>query len=165
MIIHTEQGFLFALPYPGVGAGFLWAAQGAIMCSYPEEGNKGKYFGIFWSIFNCGATLGSLIPLVIEWHNTESHVSIRTYIVFMVIMAIGSLLVLLLLLPTQVIRDDGTPVAVYKYSSWTTEGIEVAKLFADWRMLCLIPMFFTSNWFYTYQFSVVNGGGLFTTRT
>ncbi|CAK9871081.1 unnamed protein product [Sphagnum jensenii] len=149
----------------GVGAGFLWAAQGAIMCSYPEEGNKGKYFGIFWSIFNCGATLGSLIPLVIEWHNTESHVSIRTYIVFMVIMAIGSLLILLLLPPTQVIRDDGTPVAVYKYSSWTTEGIEIAKLFADWRMLCLIPMFFTSNWFYTYQFSVVNGGGLFTTRT
>jgi len=32
----------------------------------------------------------------------------------------------------------------------------VMKLFSDWRMLALIPMFFTSNWIYTYQFTAVN---------
>lgn len=135
------------------------------MMSYPEEENKGKYFGIFWSIFNCGAILGSVIPLGLEWHNGKSEVSTRTYVAIMVVMGFGSVLTLLLLPPTQVVRQDGSPVAIYKYSSCRTEATGILKLFLDWRILCLIPMFFTSNWFYTYQFNVVNGGGLFTTRT
>ena len=36
----------------GVCAGLLWAAQGAIMLSYPQEEDKGKYIAWFWMIFN-----------------------------------------------------------------------------------------------------------------
>ena len=36
----------------GVCAGLLWAAQGAIMLSYPQERSKGKYIAWFWMIFN-----------------------------------------------------------------------------------------------------------------
>lgn len=149
----------------GVGAGFLWAAQGAIMVSYPEEDNKGKFISMFWSIFNTGAVLGSLIPLIIEWNSGKSSVSIQTYIAFMVVMVLGSILSLALLPPEMVIRSDGKPVAIHRYSSWTSEAVAVAKLFLDWRMIALSPMFLASNWFYTYQFNAVNGGGLFTTRT
>ncbi|KAL2654037.1 hypothetical protein R1flu_022165 [Riccia fluitans] len=149
----------------GAGAGFLWAAQGAIMISYPEEKDKGKYIGVFWSIFNTGGVMGSLIPLIIEWNSGKSSVSTVTYISFMVIMFCGTLLSLTLLPPNRVTRKNGEPVSMHQYSSWKLEATEIAKLFGDWRMLALIPMFLSSNWFYTYQFNCFNGGGLFTTRT
>jgi MFS family permease len=149
----------------GVGAGFLWTAQGAIVMSYPEEKNKGLYISIFWGIFNCGAIIGSIVSLGIEWHNEVSHVSDRTYIAFMVIMGVGCALTLLLLPPTQIQRADGSQVAKVHAVRVSTEAMAILKLFQDWRMLCLIPMFFSSNWFYTYQFNAVNGGGMFTTRT
>ncbi|KAF9381337.1 hypothetical protein BGX21_002124, partial [Mortierella sp. AD011] len=47
----------------GLGAGWLWTAQGAIMMGYPEENDKGKYFSIFWGIFNLGAVIGNFIPV------------------------------------------------------------------------------------------------------
>ena len=60
---HTQNaGFnIFAGALLGVCAGCLWAAQGAIMMSYPEERNKGKYIAVFWMIFNLGAVIGSLV--------------------------------------------------------------------------------------------------------
>ena len=135
------------------------------MMSYPEEKNKGLYISIFWSIFNCGAIIGSIISLGIEWHNRVSHVSNYTYIAFMVVMGVGTVLTLLLLPPTHIQRADGSQVAKVHSVKVSTEVTAILKLFQDWRMLCLIPMFFSSNWFYTYQFNDVNGGGMFTTRT
>lgn len=61
--VHTPVlGFnVFAGAFLGVCAGLLWAAQGTIMMSYPPEQNKGRYFSWFWSIFNVGACIGSLV--------------------------------------------------------------------------------------------------------
>lgn len=136
------------------------------MMSYPEEHNKGLYISIFWSIFNCGAIIGSIVSLALNWHNSEPHVSEQTYIAFMGIMGVGCLLTFLLLPPKQIRRGDGSRVATTTMQATrSSEAIAVLKLFKDWRLLCLIPMFFSSNWFYTYQFNAVNGGGMFTTRT
>lgn len=56
------SGFnIFAGALLGVCAGLLWAAQGAIMMSYPHEEQKGRYFAWFWGIFNIGGCLGSLV--------------------------------------------------------------------------------------------------------
>ena len=52
---------IFAGALLGVCAGMLWAAQGAIMISFPKEEDKGKYISWFWMIFNLGAVLGSLV--------------------------------------------------------------------------------------------------------
>lgn len=62
---HTSNGgfTIFAGALEGVCAGCLWAAQGTVMMSYPEENNKGKYIGIFWIIFNLGGVIGSLVSL------------------------------------------------------------------------------------------------------
>jgi MFS family permease len=141
----------------GVGAGWLWCAQGAVMMGYPEEGDKGKYFAIFWAIFNCGGVIGNIIPLILQWNDDEAGgASSAAYATYMVIMVIGALLSLLLLPTSKVFRKDGSNVVRVRYSSPTSELISVFKLFLDWRMLCLIPMFFTSNWVYTYQFNAVN---------
>ncbi|KAK4695678.1 hypothetical protein P7C71_g2106, partial [Lecanoromycetidae sp. Uapishka_2] len=56
-----NEGFVvFSGAVLGVCAGMLWAAQGAIMMSYPHERNKGKYISWFWMIFNLGGLIGSL---------------------------------------------------------------------------------------------------------
>ncbi|KAF9106562.1 hypothetical protein BGX29_009089 [Mortierella sp. GBA35] len=145
----------------GVGAGWLWCAQGAIMMGYPEEGDKGKYFAIFWAIFNCGGVIGNVIPLVLQWNDPEAGgASTGAYATYMVLMTIGAFLSLLLLPTSKVFRRDGSNVVRVRYSSPTSELFSVFKLFLDWRMLCLIPMFFTSNWVYTYQFNAVNAFNL-----
>ncbi|KAI9364802.1 major facilitator superfamily domain-containing protein [Pilaira anomala] len=149
----------------GIGAGFLWTAQAGIMMSYPSEQDKGKAFSLFWMIFNLGATLGAIIPLGNEWNSGEKpDVKVSTYIAFMVIMAVGSLLTLALLPASKVIRSDGAQVSLHKFSNWKREAVEVIKLFKDWRMLILIPLFAGSNWFYTYQFNVYNAPNFMSIR-
>ncbi|KAI9301751.1 major facilitator superfamily domain-containing protein [Cunninghamella echinulata] len=160
--LSENDGFTIAAgAILGIGAGFLWTAQAGIMMSYPREEEKGKAFSIFWMIFNLGATIGAAVPLGLNW------VNIGTYIGFMVIMAIGAFLAITLSPPNKVIRSDGSRVSLHKYSNWRREAVEVFKLFLNWRMLILIPLFAGSNWFYTYQFQVYNGGGYFnlTART
>ncbi|CAO3617281.1 unnamed protein product [Cunninghamella blakesleeana] len=146
----------------GIGAGFLWTAQAGIMMSYPREEEKGKAFSIFWMIFNLGATIGAAIPLGLNFnsHSTSS-VNQGTYIGFIVIMAFGACLAIAMAPSNKVVRSDGTNVSLHKYSNWKRESVEVFKLFLNWRMLILIPLFAGSNWFYTYQFQVYNGGGYF----
>ena len=56
-----NSGFvIFSGAILGVCAGMLWAAQGAIMMSYPPEKSKGKYISWFWMIFNLGGVIGAL---------------------------------------------------------------------------------------------------------
>ncbi|GAA5815436.1 hypothetical protein MFLAVUS_008944 [Mucor flavus] len=149
----------------GIGAGFLWTAQAGIMMSYPSEQDKGKAFSLFWMVFNLGATLGAAIPLGNEWNSgAKAEVKISTYIAFMVIMTFGAMLTLALLPASKVIRPDGAQVSLHKFSNWKREAVEVLRLFTDWRMLILIPLFAGSNWFYTYQFNVFNSPGFMTIR-
>ena len=58
---NANEGFVvFAGAMLGICAGMLWAAQGAIMMSYPPEQSKGRYISWFWMIFNLGAVIGGL---------------------------------------------------------------------------------------------------------
>ncbi|RIA79855.1 major facilitator superfamily domain-containing protein [Glomus cerebriforme] len=157
---HQRQEFpVTAGAILGFGAALLWTGQGAIMLSYPTEDNKGKYIGLFWIIFNLGGVLGSLIPIALNWNGSNSGtVNDGTYIAFMVLMGLGALLSFALLSPQKVIHDDGKPVVVQKFPKWKNEIIGIFKLFLDWHMIALIPMFIASNWFYAYHFNVVNAG-------
>lgn len=149
----------------GVGAGLLWAAQGAIMTSYPPHDRKGTYISMFWSIFNMGGVIGGLIPFVLNFHRTKAaSVNDATYIGFMVFMAVGMILSLAILHPSRVIRDDGSSCTNIKYSSVSTEAVEILKLFLNWKMLLMVPASWASNFFYSYQFNNVNGV-LFNLRT
>jgi Ion channel regulatory protein UNC-93 len=47
----------------GIAAGLLWTAQGSLMLAYPTENNKGKFIGVFWSIFNLGGVVGATVSL------------------------------------------------------------------------------------------------------
>ncbi|CAG8583349.1 5059_t:CDS:2 [Ambispora leptoticha] len=174
---NQNKGFVISAgAILGLGAALVWTGQGAILTSYPSERNKGKYIGIFWAIFNTGkdlaladvlrsgAVLGSILPLALNWSSTAGSVNDGTYIGFLVLMIFGSISALALLPPSRVFHQDGHPVQVQKFPTWKAETIEVAKLFLDWRMIALSPMFLASNWFYAYQFDDVNAA-YFNVRT
>lgn len=143
----------------GIGAGLLWAGQGAIMTSYPPPARKGTYISIFWSIFNLGGVIGGMIPFILNYHRSAEAASVNdgTYIAFMCFMSAGALLTLTILPPSKVVRDDGSRATNIKYSSVSTESWEITKLFLNWKMLLIVPAAWASNFFYTYQFNNVNG--------
>lgn len=156
---HKHQAFAIAAgAILGIGAGLLWAAEGAIMTSYPPPNRKGTYISIFWSIFNMGGVIGGLIPFILNYNRNEAvSVNDGTYIGFMCFMSAGALLSLVILPPSRVIRDDGTRCTNIKYSNVSTEITQVLKLFSNWKMLMIFPASWASNFFYSYQFNNVNG--------
>ncbi|THG97892.1 hypothetical protein EW026_g4204 [Hermanssonia centrifuga] len=133
----------------GVCAGLLWTAQGSLMLAYPTESQKGMFIAIFWSIFNLGGVVGASVSLGQNFHST---------IGFVILTGIGVLIPLLMVDPHKVIRSDGTRVTTPRHPSWKTEfwGLWVA-LRTDPYIILLFPMFFASNWFYTWQFNDFNG--------
>ena len=183
---HTQnRGFnIFAGSFLGVCAGILWSAQGAIMLSYPTEETKGRYISYFWIIFNLGAVIGGLVsstdpivlilkiltcpsqvPLGENLHATgNSTVTDGTYIGFIVLTFCGAILAWFLVDAKDVIRPDGSKVILMKNPTWQSEltGLLVTLKQDPWIIL-LFPMFWSSNWFYTYQFNDVNNA-YFSTR-
>lgn len=164
---NQNYGFtVFAGFFLGICAGILWCAQGAIMMSYPPEKSKGKYISWFWMIFNLGAVIGALIPLGQNIHVTEKKtVSDGTYIGFLVLTLIGAGLAFFLVDGHHVVRSDGSKVILMKSPTWKTELYGLYETFlTDPYIVLLFPMFFASNWFYTYHFNGINGAR-FNTRT
>lgn len=112
-----------------------------------------------------GGVIGGLIPFILNYNRSEAvSVNDGTYIGFMVFMSIGTILSLSILHPSRVIRDDGSRCTNIKYSRVGIEVREILKLFLDWRMLLMVPASWASNFFYSYQFTNVNGV-LFNLRT
>jgi len=129
------------------------------MLAYPTEGEKGLYIGVFWSIFNLGGVVGAAVALGKNFHSgpEAGQVSEGTYLVFLILSLIGVGIPLFMANPRKMIRSDGTTVATPRHPSWKTEiyGLWVA-LKTDPYIITLFPMFFTSNWFYTWQFNDYN---------
>jgi MFS family permease len=162
---HNQTFAIVAGALLGIGAGLLWAGQGAIMTSYPPPNRKGTYIALFWSIFNMGGVIGGLIPFFSNYHRTKAvSVNDGTYIGFMFFMAAGTVLSLTILPPSKVVREDGTRCTKFTYSSPSVEAKEILKLFMNWKMLLIVPAAWASNFFYSYQFNNVNGA-LFNLRT
>ncbi|KAI9744141.1 MAG: hypothetical protein M1818_002293 [Claussenomyces sp. TS43310] len=163
---HVDGFNIFAGAWLGICAGLLWTAQGTIMLSYPTEDQKGRYFAWFWTIFNLGGVIGSLIPLG-QNINIKSNATVTdgTYIAFIVLMFTGTLLGLCMCNAKQVVRKDGSRVVLMKHPSWKSEFIGLYETLRDDPFVILLfPMFWSSNWYTTYQQNNVNGA-FFDTRT
>lgn len=106
------------------------------------------------------------MPLGQNIHTTSnSTVSNGTYIGFLVLTFIGGMLAWTLVDAKTVVRSDGSKVILMKHPSWKTELFGLYEtLRTDPYIVLLFPMFFASNWFYTYQFNDVNLAR-FNTRT
>ncbi|EGO03433.1 hypothetical protein SERLA73DRAFT_69300 [Serpula lacrymans var. lacrymans S7.3] len=139
----------------GICASLLWTAQGSLMLAYPTEAQKGRFIGIFWAIFNLGAVVGA----------SAGGVGNGTYIGFLVLSLIGVCMPIFMADPSKMIRTDGTKVAKVQHPTWKHEFYSLyVALRTDPLILLLFPMFFASNYFYTWQFDDYNGA-LFNIRT
>ncbi|EAW07097.1 putative MFS transporter [Aspergillus clavatus NRRL 1] len=140
----------------GIGASFLWVAQGAIMTTYVPESQKGRAIAAFWIIFNLGGGVGSLASFGLNYHSTSGTVSDGTYIALLIIMAIGWGLGLLICPPAAVRVKELQPTTESE-KNWRHTAKLTMQTLVDWRVLCMIPLFFTANVFYSYQQNIVNG--------
>ena len=72
-------------------------------------------------------------------------------------MFVGAVLAWLLVDARHVRRADGSHVILMKHPTWQSEIFGLWEVFrTDTYIILLFPMFFASNWFYTYQFNGVN---------
>ncbi|KAJ5720658.1 MFS general substrate transporter [Penicillium malachiteum] len=140
----------------GVGASFLWVAQGAIMTTYVPESQKGRAIAVFWVIFNLGGGVGSLASFGLNYNSTSGTVSDGTYIALLILMGIGWLLGVFICPPAsvRVAQLQSTPP---KQSTWKETLRLSIRTIVDWRVLCMLPLFYSANVFYSYQQNVVNG--------
>lgn len=79
-------------------------------------------------------------------------------------MVAGVLLGVFIVNPSLVTKEDGTKVKIAKQKSVGEELKAVLSVITDYNMIRLFPIFFSSNFFYTYVFNAFNGA-LFTVRT
>ncbi|KAI0075905.1 MFS general substrate transporter [Panus rudis PR-1116 ss-1] len=141
----------------GICAGLLWTAQGSLMLAYSTESQKGRYISIFWSIFNLGSVVGASVSFGQNFHSKANSVGNGTYIGFLVLTLIGVLIPLTMADPNKMIRTDGTQVQYPRHPSLRNAIISLwIALREDPYILLLFPMFFASNWFYTWQFNDYN---------
>lgn len=141
----------------GICAAFLWTAQGSLVLSYPTEAEKGKYIGVFWAIFNLGGVVGAAVSLGQNFNSEANQVGNGTYIGFLILTLIGVAIPRLMADPKKMIRTDGTKVETYRHPSWKAEIYRLwFALRTDPAILMLFPMFYASNYFYTWQFNDYN---------
>lgn len=164
--INGNSGFVVASgAILGCCAALLWTSQGSLTLAYASEGSKGRYFGIFWVLFNLGGVLGAAVELGISWDSTTNSVSNSVYIALLCIAACGTFLPALLANPATIVRTDGTRVVPPVHPTWRKEVEGMWHLIKTEKILIgLLPLFFSSNFTYTYEQSTYNGH-LFTLRT
>lgn len=132
------------------------------MTTYVPEQQKGRAIALFWVIFNLGGGVGSLASFGLNYHSTTGTVSDATYISLLVVMAVGWLLGVLIC-PPSAVRSHGTVVETRQKSLAKLVNV-CFKMASNWRVLCMIPLFFSANVFYSYQQNEVNGSN-FNIRT
>ncbi|KAE9576495.1 UNC93-like protein [Colletotrichum fructicola] len=141
----------------GIGSSFIWIVQGAIMTTYVHESQKGRAIAVFWIIFNLGGGVGSLAAFGLNFHSTTGTVNDATYIALMTIMLVGWVLGLFICSPKRIrLAQLHAATETEKQSLKGMLEMSVATL-CNWRVLCMLPLFFCANVFYSYQQNDVNG--------
>lgn len=122
-----------------------------MMMAYPPDDSKGTYTALFWAIFNSGAVAGGAVTFGVNFDiSTEQAApSATTFVVFFLVMLVGSILCLALVCPEDVVRSDGRRVLVrvrrrishhitpHKYSEYRPR-LHACLSARDW-MLCWFP--------------------------
>ncbi|KAF8060873.1 MFS general substrate transporter [Lyophyllum atratum] len=166
-LLWTAQGSLM-LAYPtetqkGLFIGVFWAIfnLGAVVGASVSLGQNfySKANSVENGTYVCVSSSISLVPANPLFSPRVVH-SVYTrscQIVFLSLTLTGVLIPLLMADPNKMIRTDGTKVTAPRHPSWKVEiyGLWVT-ISTDPMILLLFPMFFTSNWFYTWQFNDYN---------
>ncbi|UZJ51440.1 hypothetical protein CBS101457_000760 [Exobasidium rhododendri] len=137
----TEWFVVFGAVLCGISAGCFWSTEGAIILAYPERENQGKYLS-YWLMFRvAGQLVGGAVNLGLNIHNDKAgSLSTNTYLVFVVLQCLGPLFALLISLPHQVQRKDGTPVLLNLNPNIKSELLAMVKILQTRKVLLLLPL-------------------------
>ncbi|KAF2017507.1 MFS general substrate transporter [Aaosphaeria arxii CBS 175.79] len=135
----------------GITAGWFWAAEGAIMLSYPPPESRGKYLAYWLAYRNSGAILGGAINLGFNASGKRlGKLDWRTYIVFVVLQCLGPAVAMLLSPPEKVQRRNGTKVKLLPHVPAGEEIRETLKLMLRKEFFLLVPYFLYVTWSLPY---------------
>ncbi|KAI4955774.1 hypothetical protein J4E91_001635 [Alternaria rosae] len=144
--ITNVLGIRVALSFGGLG---YCVYVSALLCF-----NKTQNLG--YVVFS-GFLLGCCAGILWSAQDGPAAVTDQTYIGFMVLTFLGACLSWTLIDAKHVIRRDGSRIIMMKHPTWQSEIFGLWEtLRTDPYIILLFPMFFASNWFYTYQFNDVN---------
>ncbi|KAF2791865.1 hypothetical protein K505DRAFT_247965 [Melanomma pulvis-pyrius CBS 109.77] len=135
----------------GITAGLFWAAEGAIMLTYPPPETRGRYLAYWLAYRNSGAILGGAINLAFNYSGKRlGKLNWRTYIVFVVLQCLGPAVAMLLSPPQKVQRRNGTNVKLLPRIPVAVELKATLKLLLRKEFLLLVPYFLYVTWSLPY---------------
>ncbi|KAB5585028.1 hypothetical protein GE09DRAFT_1166021 [Coniochaeta sp. 2T2.1] len=144
----TEWFVMLGAAICGVSAGLYWAAEGAIILSYPEHAKRGRYLALWLAFKNSGQLIGGAINLGLNVHrSTSGKVSYVTLLVFVVLQACSLPFAFLLSPPEKTRRADGTRIVVAAKTTTREQLRQLWKTASTRQVGLLLPIFFAS-WFY-----------------
>jgi hypothetical protein len=128
----------------GVCGGLLWATANAIAFGYAEEKEKALYLAIQWVLCQTGSTLAAIVALGINMQvdpeTIDAGAPNAVYIVFVVIQVIAMVLALILLVrPKNVVRSDGTRLAIFQAPTVKNELLGMWQMVTDIKFMMLLP--------------------------
>ena len=136
----------------GLGAGAVFITSGYIQVAYADEGAKGKFIAVQNNLQALGSIICSLLPVILNRANAErTGAPPAIYITFIAIMACVALLNLVTLRrPGDLKRADGSDVAHHARRSILAELRANAAVFAEWKLLIMLPVFLPAGSFLIY---------------
>ncbi len=132
------------------------------MVTYTTDRTRGRAIGLFWVIFCLGGAIGSLASFGLNVHSKSDTVTDSTYIAYIVVMLLGWVLSVLVLSTEKLsAKYTGTRIRRERkritWENMRSTLVQTTQTILSWRNLCLHPMFYTANVFYSYQQNNVNG--------
>ncbi|RSL43056.1 hypothetical protein CEP54_015236 [Fusarium duplospermum] len=144
----TEWFVIFGAAICGVSAGLYWAAEGAIILSYPEHAKRGRYLALWLGFKNSGQLIGGAINLGLNANRSEGgKVSYVTILVFVCLQVLSFPVAFLLAPPDKTQRPDGTHIIVEAKTPAKEQLRMLWKTITTPKIGLLLPIFF-SSWFY-----------------
>ncbi|KAJ1953692.1 hypothetical protein IWQ62_005932 [Dispira parvispora] len=149
----------------GFGQALLSTVGGAVTSGYPSPAKRGNSASIYSGTFALSGIVGGSITFVLNLHRPSNEdISLSTFIAFLSLVFLGTLLTLLLMPPGTLIRDDGQPVDLGKARTLREELAGMWTLICCSRTWIVTPFFMMVSSYYAYQFNGFNLV-LYTTRT
>ncbi|ORX88943.1 hypothetical protein K493DRAFT_319102 [Basidiobolus meristosporus CBS 931.73] len=121
------------------------------------ENQKGRFFGIFWILFNLGSLISGFLPF---FSPELKYITIW----FLCLMAFGLCLSYFLVSPARVIRENGSRVTSKTGFNISHELHQIPRTLLKKNILFLVPIFFYTNFYYSYRLGHFTHE-LFTDRT
>ncbi|KAL4960104.1 major facilitator superfamily domain-containing protein [Aspergillus stella-maris] len=138
----------------GITAGIFWAAEGAIMISYPIDSQRGRYLAYWLAYRNASSIVGGIINLAFNYSGKSTgKLDWRTYIVFVVLQCLAPFVAFFLSTPDKVQRADGQKVKTAQRISTVSELMEIAKILIRRDFLLMAPFFFYATFLLSYASS------------